>query len=72
MGTLKVGQAYVDMDGQWSFHTDEKLAKLAYEKGGMDAYRNNYGKHKKYVDVQFYKDYDRGYEEQPYGQKDYG
>jgi hypothetical protein len=68
---MKVGQAYVGEDGQWYFYTEEQLTELAYEKGGVDAYRQKYGRMKKDVDTQFYPAYDRGYEEQPYGMKEY-
>lgn len=43
----------------------------AYEVGAVDAYRLRYGRYKKSVDPKFYADYDRGYEEQPYGMKEY-
>ena len=50
--------------------TTEK-AYEAYEAGAMDAFRMLYGRKKKDVDKLYYLDYDRGYDDQPYGTKDY-
>ena len=43
----------------------------AYEADAVDAYRQIYGRNKKVIDSKYHKDYDRGYEDQPYGMKEY-
>ena len=71
---MKVGQAYVGEDGQWYYYTQRDLDKAkAYEIGGGWAYygrRTNRDLFKD--DPELRKEYLRGYNEKPYGLKDYG
>lgn len=47
-------------------------AECAYDLGGIDAYRNIYGRYiKKDWTKELRSEYDRGYEDQPYGTKEY-
>ena len=70
---MKVGDPYVGEDGQWYYYTQRDLDKAkAYEVGGQWAY---YGRRPNPPlfkdDLELRKEYLRGYEEKPYGEKDY-
>ena len=60
MSKIEVGQAYTDKDA-------------AYDLGATDAYRYSYGRYlRKDWTKELRSEYDRGYNDEPYGRKDYG
>jgi len=81
---MKVGEAYVGEDGQWYYYTEQDIEKMGkvnamyqdkveaeYERGAINAY---YGRrpNPNHSDVYLLEAYMEGYNEKPYGEKDYG
>lgn len=70
---MRLGQAYVGKDGQWYYYTQRDLdLAQAYDTGGACAY---YGRRQSCDlfkgDAELRKEYLRGYDEKPFGEKVY-
>ena len=74
MMDIRTGLPYVGEDGSWCFYTDADIT--AYNQGGKDAY---YGRQNRLYDGDYAQKltpkarelYRAGYDDQPFGRKDY-
>jgi hypothetical protein len=69
MSKIEVGKEYVGKDGQWCFYTETDVA---YEHGAKDVYYGRVSNMKQFLTKEQKAAYWNGYNDEPYGRKDYG